>query len=244
MENATTVTGTGVVIVDDDADFRLCLKDILHGAAGYRLIGGFSNSAAALDAIPKLNPDLVLMDVRLPGLDGIECTKNLRQIMPGLRVVMLSGMHDDQSIEQSVSAGAVAYLVKPLTPHQCLATLKCVMALGTTAQRPESESSPAHPLLTQRENEIMKHLAGGLLYKEIADRLDISYSAVHKLQHKIYAKLHATNRTEAISRWRGEKEFSMRSSGCGIDQAGPRGMEGTVSSPRLFRPLFKKSKSG
>lgn len=209
VENKTTVAGTGVVIVDDDADIRLCLKDILHGAEGYRFIGGFSNSADALDAIPKLNPDLALMDIRLPGLDGIECTKALRQKVPGLKIVMLTGVHDNHSIEKSVKAGAVAYLVKPLTPDQCLATLKCVVAYGQKCQPvpnqdPRATSLPSCPLLTQSENNLMKYLADGLLYKEISDRLKISYSAVHKIQHRIYVKLRATNRTEAILKWRGE----------------------------------------
>lgn len=210
MAKTTAIADIGVAIVDDDADARLCFEDILLEAGGYTCIGSFSNANDALKNIPRLSPDLVLMDIRLPGLNGIECVKSLKQMLPCLKIVMVSGLHDDHSIEKSLKAGAVAFLVKPVTPHQCLATLKCAASIGTASPQKSAPGLPAPssvtcPLLTPRENDLMRLLAEGLLYKEISDKLQISYPAVHKIQHRIYRKLHASNRTEAISRWRGEK---------------------------------------
>lgn len=213
MATKATCRNTNVVVVDDDADARLCLQDILQEAGDFNCTGSFSNAADALVDIPRLHPDLVLMDIHLPGLNGIECTKRLKRIMPRIKIVMVTGLHDANLIERSLSAGAVAYLIKPVIPDQCLATLKCAVAgeagLKQKSQEFEQSLPPVAsletcPLLTKRDNEIMRCLAEGLLYKEIADKLKISYSAVHKHQHKIFAKLHAANRTEAISRWRGE----------------------------------------
>jgi DNA-binding NarL/FixJ family response regulator len=192
--------------VDDDAAARLCLEDILRETDDFSCAGCFSNAAEALVDIPRLNPDLVLMDINLPGLNGIECTKRLKHISPHLHIIMVSGLHDVTSIELSLKAGAAAYLVKPVTPDQCLATLKCTVA-NTAGREQKQESGQRTSLgngsaLTPRENEILERLAEGLIYKEIADKLKISYSAVHKLQHRIFVKLDAGNRTEAIAKWR------------------------------------------
>jgi DNA-binding NarL/FixJ family response regulator len=149
------------------------------------------------------------MDIQMPGLRGIECTKRLKQLAPHVEIVMVTGLHDENSIKKALSAGASAYLTKPFTAEQCIATLAWTVANGAGNQSKASELfSDKLPescaLLTERENEIMRCMAAGLLYKEVADKLKISYSAVHKFQHRIFLKLKAGNRTEAISRWRGE----------------------------------------
>ena len=198
-----------VVVVDDDDDARLYLQDILQMPDDFSCIGSFSRGADALKEIPLINPDLVLMDIQMAGINGIECTRRLKQLMPGMGIIMVTGLYDENSMIQALSAGASAFLIKPFTIAQCLATLKWAIA-----SRTELDSSPKElpaaatletcPSLTGRENEIMRCLAAGLLYKEIADKLEISYSAVHKFQHRIFHKLKAANRTEAIINWRGE----------------------------------------
>lgn len=204
MENAIKK----VVVVDDDADACLCLKDILSEGGGYNCIGSFTRAGDALVDIPKLHPDLVLMDIRLPDLNGIECAKRLRLLLPFLKIIMVTGIHDETMIERALLAGAIGYLVKPVTPDQCRATLKYAI---TAAERGVSLHSaegrfPSNNYfsLNDRENLVMKYLAEGLLYKEIADRLKISYAAVHKLQHNIFKKLKVSNRSEAISKWHGD----------------------------------------
>ena len=131
--------------------------------------------------------------------------------MPFLKVIMVTGIREENTIVRSLQAGAIGYLVKPVTPDQCRATLNYAMAASERcASRPASvKNFPAtydSPLLTHRETLVMRCLAEGLLYKEIADRLKISYSAVHKLQHKIFLKLKVANRSEAISKWHGNRK--------------------------------------
>jgi DNA-binding NarL/FixJ family response regulator len=198
-----------VVIVDNDADVRLYLQDVLQMADNFNCLKCFSNGEDALREIPRLCPDLVLMDVQMPGLDGIECTSRLKQLLPHVKVVMVTGLHDEHSIKKALNAGVSAYLIKPFTAEQCIATLAWIIASAAGNQSKANKPFPvslheSSDLLTERENEIMRCMAAGLLYKEIADKLEISYSAVHKFQHRIFQKLKAGNRTEAISRWRGE----------------------------------------
>ena len=126
--------------------------------------------------------------------------------MPLLKVIMITGIYNEGTVTRSITAGAIGYLVKPISPEQCHATLQYAMA-ATEKSPPSTALADIPPTgrsfspLTQREYLVMEHLAKGLLYKEIADRLKISYAVVHKLQHKIFIKLRATNRTEAIAKW-------------------------------------------
>jgi DNA-binding NarL/FixJ family response regulator len=181
-----------VVVVDDDSDMRLFLKDLLEGTGEFTCVGSFSTATEALLQIPMLHPQLVLMDIRMPHMTGIECTQRIKTLLPDVKIVMITGLHEGTFMQESLQAGADAYLLKPITADQCLATIKF-------AVKGEEETAA---LLTTRERQVMQFLAQGLLYKEIAERLGISYSAVHKHQHKIFLKLQATNRSEAIRRWR------------------------------------------
>jgi DNA-binding NarL/FixJ family response regulator len=198
-----------VAVVDDDESIHLFLKDILQPTKYFSLVGSFLNAAQALNGLPLLHPDLTLMDVRLPDLNGIECTKRLKQSMPHLKIVIVTGTHETNWVEASKGAGATAYLVKPFDEEQLMATLRFVSsgqidnvpdfigkrsgAIGTRAVE--------MTLLNPKEREVLKNLADGLLYKEIADKLGISYAAVHKRQHNIFKKLHVCNRSEAIRVW-------------------------------------------
>jgi DNA-binding NarL/FixJ family response regulator len=180
-----------VTIVDDDEDMRVFLTDLLASTGEFVCVGSFANGADALSAIPRLQPDLVLMDLKMPQLNGIDCTRGLKEILPEVKVVVLTAMHDIDSLQGALHAGAAAFLLKPASPEQCLATIRFAI----------KKSHAEETGLTQRETEVMRCLAQGLLYKEIADKLGISYSAVHKYQHKIFLKLHAANRSEAIRIW-------------------------------------------
>lgn len=210
MAEGATRRKIRVAVVDDDEDVHLLVKDILHGTPDFRCTGCFSNAAEALDGLPRLRPDLVLMDIRMPDLNGIECTKRLKQMMPRVKIIMVTGLYDATSIENARRSGADTYLIKPVAPDQCLAALKFAVVRRRRRKhdRETERSTPSTALLetgsklTPRENELMKCFAQGLLYKEAADQLGISHAAVHKLQHKIFVKLHVGNRTEAVSSWR------------------------------------------
>jgi NarL family two-component system response regulator LiaR len=194
-----------VMIVDDDKDMHLFISDIVSATDNFMYAGGFSESANALAQIPCLRPDLVLMDIRMPGLDGIECTRRLREMLPQLKLVIVTGVRDSSSIDNALQAGADAYLIKPFSVEQLIATLKFAVAQRElTVQRRREKGrtcATCHLGLTQREQQVMKLLARGLLYKEIAQQLEISYSAVHKYQHNIFQKFQVKNRSEAINKW-------------------------------------------
>ena len=198
-----------VAVVDDDESIHLYLKDILQLTKNFNLVGSFPNAAQALTGLPLLRPDLTLMDVRLPDLNGIECTKRLKQSMPQMQVVIVTGAHETNWVGASRWAGAVAYLVKPFDGEQLLATLRFVSS-GQSDDEPSylgKKSGPVRTkaievtLLNPKEREVLKNLADGLLYKEISDALGISYAAVHKCQHNIFKKLHVSNRSEAVRAW-------------------------------------------
>ena len=181
-----------VAVVDDDEDMHLLIKDILQGTPDFSCAGCFANAEDALGGLSSLHPDLVLMDIRMPALNGIECTIRLKRMMPKVKTIMMTAAHDEASVEKSLAAGADDYLTKPITPEQCLAMLRVVVR----------GSARDCSSLSRRDNEVMRCFVEGLLYKEIAERLGISYSAVHKHQHRIFLKLGVSNRAEAICKWR------------------------------------------
>ena len=199
-----------VAVVDDDADTRFFFKDVLESAEEFRVAGDFSNGKSALRGIPRLQPDLVVMDIRMPGMNGIECARQLKRDMPRLKIVIITGTHNADAVSTSLQAGADAYLIKPIVVDQFLATLRFASAGGKEARQSAQPSgqniSPSAPSgyclrLSPREKEVLENLADGLLYKEISAKLGISYSTVHKHQHKIFKKLQVSNRSEAIRLW-------------------------------------------
>lgn len=199
-----------VLVVDTEPDTRLCVKEILKSANDFKLAGDFSNAEEALRDVPRLKPNLVLLGVRLPSFKNFEYIRRFKRIIIGLKIIVVTGVANTDLLESSLQAGAEFCLVKPLTASQCLATM-WFAGCQQTEREPESSqpdlgfSSGAIPgnslPLSQRESEVLSGLAEGLLYKEIADNLGISYSAVHKYQHNLFAKLQVSNRSEAIRLW-------------------------------------------
>lgn len=199
-----------IAAVDDDNDFCLSLKDILDSAQGFTFAGRFSNATDALAGVPQLNPDLVVMDIHLPDLNGIECASRLKRAMLGLKIVMLTGTHEAHWVDASSKAGAVAYLVKPFIPAQLIATLRSVALtvgeeirapLPTRQEQPVTITPESSLPLSSQQRDVLRNLAKGLLYKEIAGELGISETAVHKSQSRIFKKLGVSNRTEAVLLW-------------------------------------------
>ena len=150
--------------------------------------------------------DVALLDIQMQRISGTECIRQLKLLQPRLVVVFVTSLTDHHTISRAVSAGADGYLVKPFSREQCLTALRftvgrCWRPLGRLASAAEG-TGHERIHLTRRERQVMGGLEKGLLYKEIAEELGISFSAVHKHQHKIFTKLGASNRTEAITKWR------------------------------------------
>ena len=197
-----------VAIVDGDAEMRFFLQRILEQSGGYRCMGSYTSGEEALREIPGAHPRIVLMDVRMPGISGIECMRRLKGRLPGLIVVLVSALTDPETISAALAAGGDGYLTKPFAVAQCLATVRFSVRPYRSAPPDRAEvNGPSKRVgeeltrLTDREQHVMSCLANGLLYKEIADQLRLSFSTVHKLQHRIFLKLHVNNRTEAVTKW-------------------------------------------
>jgi len=187
-----------VSIVEDSTDQRLFMKQLLDESPGLRCAGCYHCAADALATIPTTAVHLVLMDIRLGSMTGIECTRRLKRLVPGVKVLMVSGLSDPETVREAMAAGGDGYLVKPFTPPQFIAQIWST--LQSSVQVIPGPKSKA--VLTPRQDEIMMWLDAGLLYKEIALKLGISFSAVHKHQNKAFRRLRATNRTEACRAWK------------------------------------------
>jgi DNA-binding NarL/FixJ family response regulator len=198
---------TEVVIVDGDAATRFLLQRILEQCGDYRCVGCYTSGEEALREVPGLHPRIVLMDIQMSGISGIECMRRLKGKFPGLIVVLVSELTDPETMWAALAAGGDGYLTKPFAVAQCLATVRFSVRRYRSAPADGGEihrrsGEVDHACLTDREHHVMSCLAKGLLYKEIADELSLSFSTVHKLQHRIFLKLRVTNRTEAVTKWR------------------------------------------
>jgi DNA-binding NarL/FixJ family response regulator len=190
---------TGIVIVDHDDQARVTLEDILESSGQYRCVGSFANGEQADEQVIRISPQLIVMGIRTAEVSDIECTRRWKCVLPRLTIVLLSARADTEMILRASEAGADGCLTKPFTIAQCLVTVGFALRRNSSSA---FESPHCCAVLTQRENEVMRYFAEGLLYKEIADRMGLSYSAVHKHQHNAFVKLRVANRTEAICKWR------------------------------------------
>lgn len=206
-----------VAIVEDNNDIRQALEQIISMAEGYTLAGSCINGEEAINKIPLLNPAVVLMDINLGGIDGIECVRILKELYPEMLFMMCTVYEEDEKIFEALSAGANGYILKKTTPDKLLNAISELYEGGAPmssqiaskvvaafkSRPPVSLSTDSLDILSKREKEILEALSRGLLYKEIADQLFISSQTVRKHVYHIYEKLHVTNRVEAVNRFFG-----------------------------------------
>ena len=199
-----------VAVLEDVDDLRASLVTLLSGFDGFSCAGAFATGDDALREIPGLHPDVILMDINLPGMSGIECTALLRLKLPHTPIVMLTVYEDDEKVFQALQAGAVGYLLKKTPPARLLEAIREVheggapmsnqIARKVIASFQVQPRTPAKtPDLSPREKEILEHLAKGLRYKEIADTLFISTETVRTHLRNVYLKLHVRSATEALN---------------------------------------------
>jgi DNA-binding NarL/FixJ family response regulator len=211
-----------VCIVDDNKDIRSALEQIILMAEGYSLAGSFADAETALQKIPVVQPNVVLMDINLgDGESGIDCVRQLKPNHPGILFMMCTIYEEDEKIFEALKAGANGYILKKTAPGKLLDALRELYEGGAPmssqiarkvvnafqsrpAGTPDtSVAGKAISILSNRENEILELLARGMLYKEIAARLFISQETVRKHVYHIYEKMHVNNRVEAINKFYG-----------------------------------------
>ena len=201
-----------VSIVEDNEQVRGTLARLINRAEGFRCLNQYANAEAALEDIPQARPDVVLMDINLPGINGVECVRRLKQIAPEVHVIMLTVYEDTENIFNALAAGAMGYLLKRTSRDELLAAIKDVIKGGSpmtthiarkvvqSFQRTDA-SIQSTESLSPREQEVLDCLAKGFLYKEIAEKLGISYETVHTYIRRIYEKLQVRTRTEAVAKF-------------------------------------------
>ena len=201
-----------VAIVEDNARVRQALAKIVRNEPDCECVGEFATAEAALAGIAMRPPQVVLMDIDLPGLDGIECTRQLLEKLPATQVLMLTVFQDADSIVAALAAGAVGYLVKPVRAAQLMTALRDVAGGGApmtsgiarkVVQMFQQGRPAEHEMenLSPREQEVLDLLAQGFLYKEIADQLTVSYATIRTHVERIYQKLRVRSRSQAIAKY-------------------------------------------
>ena len=200
-----------LAIVEDLAEVREGLKQFISLNPEFTILGTFQTAEEAIQKLPQLNPDIVIMDINLPGMSGIECIKLIKKKIPRTQFMMFTVYENDEKVFEALKAGASGYLLKNTGLLQLIAALKelhnggspmsanIARKLVNLFQDEHVDEAPASGL-SKRENEILLLLSKGLLYKEIADQLGISVGTVRQHIHKIYEKLHVQNRTEALNK--------------------------------------------
>ena len=201
-----------IAIVEDLEEVRDGIAKLIDLDPGFVVTDAFANAEEAILQLPNNPPDIVIMDINLPGMNGIECIRRIKDKCVDTQFMMFTVYENDEKVFEALKAGATGYLLKKTSPSAIVEALKDLHAGGSpmssniarklVAAYQQQESSSPLLVLSSRENEILALLAQGLLYKEIADKLNIVTGTVRQHIHKIYEKLHVQNRTEAINKVR------------------------------------------
>jgi DNA-binding NarL/FixJ family response regulator len=200
-----------LAIVEDLDEVREGLKQFISLNPEFKVLDTFKTAEEALYDLPNLKPDIVIMDISLPGMNGIECIRQVKNKIPQTQFMMFTVYENDEKVFEALKAGASGYLLKNTGLVQMIEALQELHNGGSpmsaniarklvTVFREQGNREVSVDTLSSRENEILQLLSKGLLYKEIADQLSISTSTVRQHIHNIYEKLHVQNRTEAINK--------------------------------------------
>jgi RNA polymerase sigma factor (sigma-70 family) len=205
-----------VAIVEDLDEVREGLKNFINLDPEVNVVASYSNAELASEELPGLDADIAIMDINLPGMSGIECIRRVKGKCPVTQFMMFTVYENDDKVFEALKAGASGYILKKTGPSHIIEALKELHNGGSpmsasiarklvTSYHREENAAVFEALLTQRESTILQLLSQGLLYKEIADDLNISTGTVRQHIHRIYEKLHVQNRTEAINKAFGRK---------------------------------------
>jgi len=205
-----------VSIVEDDNRVRDSLARLIDRSPGFNCVSKHPSAEDALRDLPPHQPNVVLMDINLGGMSGVDCVRLLKEILPGTNVMMLTVYENTDHIFSALSAGASGYLLKQTPPEELLAAIQELnrggspMSSHIARKVVASFQSPAPAAretanLSPREKEVLDHLAKGFLYKEIAEALGIGYDTVHTHIRRVYEKLHVRSRAQAVAKHLGHQ---------------------------------------
>jgi DNA-binding NarL/FixJ family response regulator len=200
-----------VAIVEDENDIREAMRVLINGSQGFECIHVYFNAEDALLELPKLDLDVIVMDINLPGIDGVTCVQRLKPQMHRTQFMMCTVFDNDEKIFEALQSGANGYILKRTSPAQILEAIRELHDGGSPMSseiarrvvdslQKKGKHSESSEILTIREKEILDYLAKGFLYKEIAQELNLSKETVKKHVQNIYSKLQVQNRTEAINK--------------------------------------------
>lgn len=204
-----------VSIVEDLKEIREHVQRIIEYADDFLCLSAYSNAEDALKELSVLQPHLVLMDINLPGMNGIDCIQKMKEKCPEMQFMMFTIYENSELVFDALEAGATGYLLKKTSPDKILEALKELYYGGapmstqiarkvvSAFRKTKPENNEAG--LSTRETEVLQLLSKGFLYKEIADKLNIATGTVRQHIHKIYEKLHVQNRTEALNKYYGRR---------------------------------------
>jgi DNA-binding NarL/FixJ family response regulator len=201
-----------VAMIEDDEEIRFNLGDAIAADRGFCLVGSFQDAESALKDLPETKPRVVLMDINLPGMDGVQCVRRLKAAMPEVEFIMLTVYQDSTLLIQSLMAGASGYLLKRTPPDKLRNAIREVCDGGApmtpgmarrVVQHFQQAPVPTSDLarLTPREKDVLDQLARGFCYKEVADNLHIGTGTLQTHVHNIYEKLRVHSRTEAVVKY-------------------------------------------
>lgn len=203
--------GIAVAIVEDNPDYRLGISSIVKTSTSHEIVGEYASAEEFLEQIEKNPPDVVLMDIGLPGLSGIEATRELKRNYPTIQIVILSVYEDDEKVFGAICAGAIGYILKPVLPNQLKEAIEYAFGGGTPmspriARKVLEMFKHTLPVattdykLTEREKEVLGLLVQGYDYKLIADKLCVSLFTICAHIRNIYEKLHVHSKSQAVSK--------------------------------------------
>ena len=198
-----------ISIAEDLPEIRSTLERLIKAQPDMILLSSSQSAEDAIPLIKEAQPDIVIMDINMPGINGIDCIRKIKDDCPGTQFMIFTIYENDEKIFDALAAGASGYLLKKTAPEKILDAIKELYNGGSPMSTPiarkvinhfKEAKKPGHESLTNKENEILNLLAKGFLYKEIAAKLSISVGTVTQHIHNIYEKLHVTNKTEAINK--------------------------------------------
>lgn len=199
-------------LIEDTENYRAAIASLLGLSAEVQLAGSWRNAESAIKEVPEILPDVILTDIQLPGLNGIECIRRLKKDCPNIQFLVLTVFEEDEKIFEALKAGASGYLLKSSSPEAIINAIKEIHSGGSPMSPGiarkiiryfhEPSLEDGYAIFTEREKQVLELMSQGKLVKEIAADLDVTSHAIKKHVKNIYQKMQVQNKVEAVMKWK------------------------------------------